>query len=469
MLGGRSSKAVTGDMSPIDSFCIHDGQRFSGQIGWGVWATAMIGLRGIPRIDHDRTVTTEVRRGRRHPHRRVGGRAGKKQDRIALALNLVRYAQGIVMDLRHTGDIKGVRLLAVAVLTVLLLCIAAPASAKGYEFSSVDIVAEIDRDGNMTVSENRTFDFDGDFTFAFIDLPTNPGWEYTDIQIWENDERFRPATPKDLEPVKTPGTFFVEDQSSQLRTTWYYRALDEERTFRITYKVMRAVDSYDDVAELYWKFLGDGWDVGTRSLRYRVILPDPGARFPELQIFQHGPLNGQIRSTSATEIVGTTSDVPAETFVEARMLFPKQLVPGAEKQSGTRLAAAKAEEERFAREADQNRWVARGLLALTALLPVLGMAMFSYLYLRYGKEYRPDVGEYYREFPTDLPPAVVGYTGTGSPIATTSPPHSSISPGEVTSRSPKPKKECSESERFTYLSACPAARVRIRSTYSKPI
>lgn len=70
-------------------------------------------------------------------------------------------------------------------------------------------MASIQTEGSMVVRETRTYDFDGDFTFAYRDFPESPEWEYSDITILEDGVALRTATPADLEPAKTPGTYYL--------------------------------------------------------------------------------------------------------------------------------------------------------------------------------------------------------------------------------------------------------------------
>lgn len=105
-------------------------------------------------------------------------------------------------------------------------------------------MASIQTEGSMVVRETRTYDFDGDFTFAYRDFPESPEWEYSDITILEDGVALRTATPADLEPAKTPGTYYLADLGGTTRATWFFRASDERRTFAINYRVTGAVKAF---------------------------------------------------------------------------------------------------------------------------------------------------------------------------------------------------------------------------------
>ncbi|MGH2812435.1 MAG: DUF2207 family protein, partial [Actinomycetota bacterium] len=302
------------------------------------------------------------------------------------------------------------RNLTVVVLSAALWLLGAQAAfAQDFFISNLDITATVNPDGSMDMIEDRTFSFSGSFTFAFQDFDKDPDWTYRDFQVSERGRNFRPAGLQDREPVKTPETFHVDDLGDHVRVTWYYRAQDEERTFRVAYRVERAVYAFSDVAELHWQVLGDRWEVTTENVRVTVNLPEPGAEFPDLRIFQHGPFSGEIHAVSPTRVVGTTPNVPAATFVEIRMAFPNSLVPDAPTKAGDRLAQILDEEEELADAANRARVLARVGIGAAFGAALIGLGVFLYLFMRYGNEYEPEVGDYYRELPAEYSPAVMGH------------------------------------------------------------
>jgi len=72
---------------------------------------------------------------------------------------------------------------AAAVALAWALAAAPPAFAQSYSMTRVDIEAVVQRDGSMLVTETRTFDFDGGFTFAYWELdksaPADAGSDVT--------------------------------------------------------------------------------------------------------------------------------------------------------------------------------------------------------------------------------------------------------------------------------------------------
>ena len=148
------------------------------------------------------------------------------------------------------------------------------AHAKDYYFPSVFIDIQIRPDGSFDVREDRTYEFDGSFHRAFIEIPltnNNFTYEISNATVSEKGAFYRRAEPGPEES----GTFTFT-KGTHWRIDWYYDAADQERTFTITYHVSGAIAAYEDVAEFYWQFIGGEWTVRTDRAVAVVHLP-PGA------------------------------------------------------------------------------------------------------------------------------------------------------------------------------------------------
>ena len=128
---------------------------------------------------------------------------------------------------------------------------------------------------------------------------------------------------------ESPGTFSVSPADGETRVTWHYRARNETRTFRLTYTLSGAVKRYPDIGELYFKFVGDGWDRPIGRVHTTVHLPGtvPAAA---IRAWAHGPLHGLVLPPQDSAVVMNVSPLPARTFFEGRVLFPATVLSGGE-------------------------------------------------------------------------------------------------------------------------------------------
>jgi uncharacterized membrane protein YgcG len=260
---------------------------------------------------------------------------------------------------------------------------------KSYSFPEVRIDATVLPDGSIRLVEQRTFDFDGDFSFAFFTVD-----EVNDhVREFEVRERGQTLPFDETSPA---GTF---------KAMWRFSATDERRTFRISYRVACAVDVYRDAAHLLWQFVGTGWEVSTDHAFIRVHLPEAAKRSPEratdcagptdigryrgrplrpgeTRAWGHGPLSGEVRVVDPQTVELEVDDIPPFTFVEGSILFPPEAVPTAAPTPGRMRLDILVEERRLAEIANDRRlefleeerrreaWTRAGWVAVVAL-PVL--------------------------------------------------------------------------------------------------
>ena len=308
-------------------------------------------------------------------------------------------------------------ILAAVLALALLLAFAAPALAKDYSMGPVNISAQVNPDGSMSVVEERTFDFADDFSRVYWDLSKTDAGAITVAGIEEivggQALPYVPSTSTDPNTTREPGTFWVSDGAEAVSVHAYFRKSGEPATFRLTYTVAGAAKRWQDTAELYWKFVGSQWGVATSDLSV-TIKPPAALTKDQVQAWAHGPLTGAVAIEPDGTVTLKAPFVPAETFVEGRILYPASALPGAPEISQPRRESVLAEEGALARKANAERLMNRlaiyfaiygvGLISLGAL----GFALWAFF--RFGREHKPQFeGKYFREDPRpDLAPAVVG-------------------------------------------------------------
>jgi uncharacterized membrane protein len=165
---------------------------------------------------------------------------------------------------------------------------------------------------------------------------------------------------------------------------------------------------YSDVAELYWKFIGSGWDRPSSDVRVVVRLPG-SIPAGQIRAWAHGPLHGEVRPVPGGATLEVRS-LPAFTMVEGRVVFPTAAVRSARKREPiAALPRILQEEGRWAAQANRQRLQQRLLIAGLAAIPLLAIGFWLLSYLRFGREPEPAPPEgYYRELPATYTPAELG-------------------------------------------------------------
>jgi uncharacterized membrane protein len=265
---------------------------------------------------------------------------------------------------------------------------------KSFSLPRVTVAADLRADGSMRVVEHLTYDFTGSFHYGTRPIPVG-SYRITDVSVSEHGR-----------PLVSVGAPY--------NLQWFFDATDERRTFDIAYTVEDAAVAGPDVAELYWKWVGE--DHPTIDRVAVVLTVPPGAG--RLRAWGHGPLDGVV-SVGADSVRWRAREVPQGTFVEGRVAVPASRLPAVTPTGEARLPTILREERAWAASANAARREAadsqrrqrdsRDVLQwLAPLVAVLGALVFLVAWRHWGKEppAPDDVGKYFRELPDD-PPAVV--------------------------------------------------------------
>ena len=191
-----------------------------------------------------------------------------------------------------------------------------------------------------------------------------------------------------------------------------YNPSDLDEIFYIEYTVTDVVVIHEDIAELAWNTLGDGYRENIGDYEVKVVLPNSDSDY---RVWLHGPLNGEIERTNNKEAIGTFNFLGAYNPVSVRLIFNKDLVPNATKVSGltakdaiidyqTELSdEANRERERIQRQ-NMILIISSSVWALIAISLAVGV------YLREKNMKKTAFNmEYFRDFPASYGPEVLEY------------------------------------------------------------
>lgn len=329
------------------------------------------------------------------------------------------------------------RKLALALAVLCVLGVASRAGAKDYWFPRVEIDVTVNADGSFHFRESRTYEFEDKYTFAYYQvekrrLSGGAPVDITDFVISENGTPFDLRSKGEIEEPRTPGTYWVsyDYEGDSAYGKWFYRAEDETRTFDITYTVHDAVTVHDDFAQLYWKFIAESWEKPVGVVTGFIHLP-PGADQDNVRGWLHAPLTSEYWIRDARTIEFRVDTLPPGQFVEMRILFPTSLVPDADvREAGAVWDRAFGEEKQWVEEANAERVRAqervksyyaaqkKGNIAAAAVAVLVLLVWFG-VFWRFGREHTvPFEGDYYRELPSERPPAIVGYLYRSGSVTT---------------------------------------------------
>jgi uncharacterized membrane protein len=298
---------------------------------------------------------------------------------------------------------------------VLAGLVAGPAAAKSFSLTDVSIDAVVLRNGDVRVHEERTVSFSGTFHYVYWDYLTK-GSDGIRVTGAGGPSGAYTRGPDALvgSSLTVPDTYAVLDRGSSVRVQLDFELTDIDARFYVDYTALGAAKRWQDIAELYWQFIGDQTAVPADHAVITVHLP-PGVTKSQVRAWTHGPLWGNVSIKPDGTVVSEVSPLPAYTFVEPRILFPAAALSRAAPKAAPRLQAVLQEEKALADQANQERLRARVKIVLWGILgvgaPLLALVLVLVLYFRYGREPRPQFqAQYLRDIPQpSLPPALVGF------------------------------------------------------------
>lgn len=323
---------------------------------------------------------------------------------------------------------RGITQLAIGLmaLVISLMLLPGTALAEDYSIDRVDIDASVKTDGSVVVQESRLFDFDYDAHGVYWDIPygayegrqiglqLGSVGEIVDGQYVEYEQDYSGRNY----------TYQITDYGSLINLKLYSAHSYEEAIFVINYTYTNLAVRHDDVSDLYWKFVSDGWDVESENVTCTVHLPVPEGKQVEpeenVRAWGHGPLDGSVRF-EGNDVIYQLPGVGTSEFAEARITFPAEWLSDAGVQSGRVLQDILAEERAWADEANARRQRAKMLIyggSGVGLVGAIASIIASIVALvRYRRSHKPHFDDkYFRDVPSNDHPAVLGalYRG-GSP------------------------------------------------------
>ncbi len=285
----------------------------------------------------------------------------------------------------------------------LILLLALPVYAKSMYFKNSKVRATVNSNGSVKVKESRTFGNHGDFNWMTLRMSKAGISGITDVSVSENGEKFKQSYSAQ------PKTYKVQDISGSLYISFFYDKKDGDRTFDIGYTIKEAVRAYRDTAELQWELVGAQDNAPSDSLQITINLPK-GANKNDIKAFGQGALHELAKIDNGSTITFTKEYMRQTANAEVRLLFPTKLVKNVKVLNELRLKKAIEEERILASSADKKMLLENSIIAANIGLPFLALIIAFLIFLRFGKEHKPNFSEkYYRMLPGNDPPAIVGY------------------------------------------------------------
>ncbi|WP_332631873.1 DUF2207 domain-containing protein [Halalkalibacter flavus] len=143
-------------------------------------------------------------------------------------------------------------------IVTLLLFIPSKVLAVEYEITDVEIHAYLQANGNVSVQENHTYDFSGEFGGIIREIIPKKGTEIIQLEAFEDNQ-----------------PLVIESNETEHRI--HRSGEDETIKIDLFYEIKNGVDVYTDVAEFYWPFFDRSNDTTYGNLTINVYPPESTA------------------------------------------------------------------------------------------------------------------------------------------------------------------------------------------------
>lgn len=215
------------------------------------------------------------------------------------------------------------------------------------------------------------------------------------------------------------GFYTVNDTYSEKRIKIYNPSSRGQKGFYIKYVISNMAIVHNDIAEIGFNLFTKEQLEAIGALEMHIHIP---GNQQELRAWGHGPLWGETQNLSKEEILLTIEDLEPQTAVDIRFVFDKDVVANSEKYSDVnglssilQVEAVRAEKANQIREEVRNKMQQKK--RMQKIVYVLGIFweiglifLIAYIYSKHDREYKNTLpSEYYREFPDNYGPEVVGY------------------------------------------------------------
>ena len=257
-----------------------------------------------------------------------------------------------------------------------------PAAAKDWRVDNLDVVLDVQENGDVVVDEQVTFTFEGSYRYVARDIPTANTGGITDIEV-------RDATGTVLPKGDSPGTFNTFKEGDTLYIQMNFDLTDTSATWTIQYRAKTVVMFFDKGDELRWYVFDAGTPVPIGAVRATVKIPGSVPSTDMTQAVQAGfGVATSVTSPAASTMVYQASDIPPYTNFWIVTGFPKGVV--------------------------KYTWTARRLAEFLVpkigfLLPIAFFLGMLLIWRRRGRDEPAAVyAKYVSEPPSDLSPGLAG-------------------------------------------------------------
>ncbi|CAJ1203292.1 hypothetical protein CPR19088_GLDEOEPO_01071 [Companilactobacillus paralimentarius] len=244
-----------------------------------------------------------------------------------------------------------------------------------YRIKNYNIVANVQKNGDIEMTQRLNYQFDGDFHGVYYNQSLNKLKGVTQPKVYiDTGSQVIPAKESNS---GADNTVKVTKTKKKLGLKVYHEVSTSDVTFIYKYTLKGAVINYNDTAVMNWLILS-GWDNVLSNIKITINLPEKN--IPQLQAWAHGPLLGHNQvNRKRGQVVMTVPELQDDESIRSKMLFPVSVTSANPNVVHKDMKSkVRAEEKQYAIAANQSRRKQDGIYWS---LMVFGILVIATIYL----------------------------------------------------------------------------------------
>ena len=298
----------------------------------------------------------------------------------------------------------------------------AKASSGDLYLNNLDFEAKVNSDGSMDVTETWNIDIEDTNTlFKTFKTDKSKFTGISNVQVKEitngNVEKNFTQINELMYHVTKDCYYGMKNKEGDFEIAWGV-GLDsgrDTRTYKISYTVQDAIKNCSGFSELYWKFVGEDFEISADKITGKITLPGSAQKKEDIKVWGHTEdLNGEIYATSKKTVEFQVNKFRHGRFVEVRVAIPEDIyISSARKNKELTIQDIINEETKWADKANTRRamkTLGSHILYIIAIIFILGINIFlayriiknKQIYNELPQKFKPQQNiKYYRDIPDD--------------------------------------------------------------------
>jgi uncharacterized membrane protein len=271
------------------------------------------------------------------------------------------------------------------------------AADRSYSIPNINMDFYLMDDGTLHVKETIHYKFSGTYNGINRNIPVTGNQQLQNVKV-STQGAYSTFSLIDQGSTKQIKVYLYDDPQK----TKPISDRDVDVTFE--YDFLHAIKFYNDIAELQYKLVGEGWSVNIGQANAVIHFKSSDG----VKYWLNPPYFAQNSSWKGNDLQITSKNIPSGDFFELRALIPKNQF-AANPANGIIINQNGLSQIETIQNNYQNQINFKtNLYSLLAILFILACLVPLIIYLKFGREPKIDYkAEYERDIPTDDPPAIV--------------------------------------------------------------